>query len=505
MKKFLLLLLLLNISTSFSYSALRWKNDTRSLFHENKLNIMEINPRTFGANDINGNGIIEFELGETSGNFINAIDRLDELTQMGINAIHVMPITPVGKHKALGTAGSLYAISEFSLDNPQLDVNGNNIDLYQEFSNFVYECHLRGIRVIVDIPSCGSYDLYLKRPELFYYNNKEEIVSPADWLDVFLFKTKNSNGSLNEELLNTHKQLIDLLLRAKVDGIRADVATIKPYEFWKKLISYTRAYNSEFLFLAEASNDWMTPPCKECVFTPYNKLLEAGFDGYYGSYFNYKNWDNIKKLKKQVLFDKKLFKKYHDKKSAIASFMTHDEQSPMLIGGVNYATQIIWLNALLPLNSYFVDGIQSGDTYIYQYENKKADKTYTDNLYYYVHKGKPDIFNYSRRPGGAYPQLKNEIKFSNNFKLYANDVITNGNFKLINTSNPNIVAFERKYAKKSVLVILNNDKTLKQYATVDYKLKNNYTAIKSTSLFNIIKNKIEVNLEPSEIIVLYSN
>ena len=58
--------------------------------------------------NVNGNNYeIAIELideAEESGNFINAIDELDNLTKMGINTIHVLPITPVGKIKAFGTA-----------------------------------------------------------------------------------------------------------------------------------------------------------------------------------------------------------------------------------------------------------------------------------------------------------------------------------------------------------------------------------------------------------------
>ena len=66
---------------------------------------------SFNANDTNKNGIIDND--EKSGNFINAIERLDEIKESGINTLHLLPITPVGKLKALGTAGSLYAIDNF--------------------------------------------------------------------------------------------------------------------------------------------------------------------------------------------------------------------------------------------------------------------------------------------------------------------------------------------------------------------------------------------------------
>ena len=507
MKKLLLLFLLLNITTITSFAALRWQNDSREMFVDNKLRIMEINPRTFGAKDLNENGIIEPELGESTGNFVNGIERLDELKDMGINAIHIMPVTKVGKLKALGTAGSLYALSDFIIS-PDLDVPGNNMTVYQEFENFIYESHLRNIRVIVDLPSCGAYDLYLKNPDLFYKDGDENPVSPADWLDVYLFKTLNPDGSINEKLLDLHKNFIDLLIRAKVDGIRADVATIKPYEFWRKIINYTRAYDTHFVFLAEASNSWTNPPCKECIFTPYKKLLEAGFDGYYSSYFNYKDWNKASDLNKQVNLDLKLAKSFKEKKSAIASFMTHDEQSPVLVGGYNYAAQIIWLNSLIPANSYYVDGIQSGDKYIYPYANQKANKSYTDNLYYYVHKGKMDIFNYSRKPGGEFPQLAKEIKFSNEFKIYAEDIVNKGSFKIIKTNNKNVIAFIRKYNNKIVIAILNKNKYDKQQVKFKYKnyfKKNDYTVIRNHSPISIKNNKIDVLLEPSEIIILYSD
>ena len=171
-----------------------------------------------------------------------------------------------------------------------------------------------------------------------------------------------------------------------------------------------------------ASNSWNTKHCDKCAFTPYDKLFQAGFDGYYGSYFNYKDWTNINELRKQIKLDMNLSKKNKEKKSVIGSFITHDEQSPIIIGGYNYATQIIWLNMLLPLNPYIPDGTQSGDSYIYPYANQTANKSYTDNTQYYVHKGKMDIFNFSRQPGGDFPQLTREIKLATNFRQYAKDV-----------------------------------------------------------------------------------
>ena len=118
MRLFLVLLFcVLSATTAFAEEGLR------TLFLDNKAIICGINIRNFNAKDLNNNGIIE--AGEESGTFINAIERLDELKNLGINTLHVLPITPVGKLKALGTAGSLYAMDEFNKIAPELDEPNN--------------------------------------------------------------------------------------------------------------------------------------------------------------------------------------------------------------------------------------------------------------------------------------------------------------------------------------------------------------------------------------------
>ena len=48
---------------------------------------------------------------------VSAKEKLAQLAKEGINTIYLLPITPVGKLKALGTAGSLYAMDDFSTIN----------------------------------------------------------------------------------------------------------------------------------------------------------------------------------------------------------------------------------------------------------------------------------------------------------------------------------------------------------------------------------------------------
>ncbi len=160
------------MTASPSYAVMNngvWSNDLKNLFLKNQAIILAINIRSFNAVDKNNNDIIETDKGEISGNFVNAVKRLNEIASYGINTVHILPVTPVGKIKAIGTAGSLYAISDFTTLNPQLDDPSNKLSVEEEARNFIKECHRRNIRVIVDLPSCGSYDLFFGKARAFCY------------------------------------------------------------------------------------------------------------------------------------------------------------------------------------------------------------------------------------------------------------------------------------------------------------------------------------------------
>ena len=453
-KNFVITLSLLFLLQNMSYAT---QDGLRTQFLENKTRICGINLRTFNAKDLNGNEIIDED--EESGNFLNAIERLDEIKELGINTLHVLPITPVGKLKALGTAGSLYAIASFDEINEQLADKNSDLTAKEQAQKFIAECHKRGIKVIIDLPSCGSYDLFLKHPELFIKDNKNISIVPTDWTDVRLLNT-GTNTKLNQDVINAHKKFIDLVLELEADGLRADVATIKPYKFWEEIIKYARNKNSEFLFLAEASDSWREPPSEYAEFTPYDKLLQAGFDGYYGSFFDLKDWNAVEFIE-HIKYNLNLLKSYKEPKSVILSFTTHDEVSPVILYGENFSVMIAWLEATLPFNPYSIDGFAYGDKYIYPWANSKAEKTETDDDYYFVHRGKLDIFNFSRIPkGGKYginTNILDNFKQAYDFRISNENLITQGSFIPIKTFNDKIFAFQRNYHKTSIIVMGNLD------------------------------------------------
>ena len=433
-----------------------WHNDLRSQFLQNKSIIYAINIRTFNAKDTNKNEIID--INEESGNFLNAIDRLDEIQNMGINTLHLLPITPVGKLKALGTAGSVYALADFGSLNPQLKAPDSTLSVNEQAKKFISECHKRNIRVIIDLPSCGAYDLFITHPEYFVKDTSGQPIIPLDWTDIRVFNTNE------EDVYLQHKEFVDMIMTLGADGIRADVATMRPYSFWEDLIKYARSRDNEFMFLAEASNAWTEAPSQYAPFTTYDKLLQAGFDGYYGDFFNLKNWKTSKELINSVKFNQKIYNT--QKKTVIGSFTTHDETSPILINGSEFSKMMIWLNATLPLNSYFVDGFPTGDDYDYSWANKKASQTFTDDEYYFNHKGKFDLFNFSRRPGGTDKSIYNEFVLANKFKQYYMDELSSMKFIPLKTTSKSVFAYTRSNKDFMIVVIGNLDFKTSQTVTV---------------------------------------
>lgn len=502
MKKLLLTLLILFIGVK-SYAATVWINDARAQFQTNSLVILGVNMRTFNAKDLNKNGIIEERLGEERGNFINAIDRLDELAMQGVNTIHLLPITPVGKLKANGTAASLYALNSYDELNPQLKSKKSKLSVKEQAIRFIDEAHRRKIRVIVDLPAYASYDYYLKYHLLFETKENGAGIVPRDYTDVRFLKG-GKEGRINLDLLDKYKSFVDMMLEIGADGIVANDAFVKPADFWSELIKYTRAKSPQFLFLAQAT-DKDVPLDKNLTFTTYDKLLLAGFDGYYGGYSRFSDWTTANQLHEQVKFNLKLFSKYDLIKSSIGSFVTRDSVSPILVNGTQYSTMLAWLNATLPLNSYFIDGFQSGDDYVYPLENKKAKKTYTDDNFYYTQRGKMDIFNFSRKPGASNGDVLQNFILANKFKYMMNQIMPNAQFIPLATNSSSVFAYARTTKNNSVIVIGNMDFTNMQNVKVTVPHLNDRVSIVPVKIADIPvvqRSRINTILAPGEVQVL---
>ncbi len=94
-------------------------------------------------------------------------------------------------------------------------------------------------------------------------------------------------------------------------------------------------------------------------------------------------------------------------------------------------------------------------TIFYPWANTKADFTETDDDYYFVHRGKLDIFNYSRRPYGNSDLVKDNFQRAFYFRKNNLDLITKGTFSPIKTDKPSVFAYTRTYQGETILVVGN--------------------------------------------------
>ena len=440
---------------------INYHNNLHSLLVNNKAKILAIIPRTFNAKDLNGNEYIDGQ--EQHGTFLNAIDRLDEIKAQGFNTLHILPIHPTGKMKAMGTAGSLYSPKDLLEIDPNLiDKNDPRSDK-EQFKAFIDECHKRDIKVMLDLPSCASYDMFLEKPELMAKERDGLAKTPQGWNDIRMFQPWDDEGkrTLNPKLLELHKEYVDMCIDLGIDGIRADVARAKPVEFWDVIIPYSRMRDPEFGWLGETYTYEDASPQANMPYDRPQDSLRAGFDTIYGQYHIFHEWPDATTFMNYVKEQLDMSYKLPKGKALIGSFATHDDISPMFSGGRDYCNLTMGLQATLPmLNPYIVDGYQSGDYYLYDYENKQNPITQTDNHEMTVHRGRLDIFNLSRKPGGNEPEIGEFMTKAFELKDKYADVINKGTFIELDKrkdNNDQIIAYARHLNGKTLLVVANKN------------------------------------------------
>jgi glycosidase len=426
-----------------------FKNDLKALMQNNQSVIEAIVIRTFGAKDKDKDGVIEHNQQE-SGTFLNAINRLDELKSMGINTLHVLPISEVGKINKLGEAGSIYAPADYIKIADELDTPNNGLSVRDEFKIFINECHKRGIRVMVDLPSCGSIDMTETNPDWFLRDREGTLKVPGTWHDIRMFDpyTNRDTGELRQGLYEMHKEFVRNLVDLGVDGIRADVARAKPAHFWKPLIEYSHQLDPEFAWLAESYIHEDASPMANIPADRPAELLNAGFDSFYGQYHILQSMKDAQEVHKYVIDNINMTHGLPKGKSMIGSFYTHDDLSVMNHGGALYAQFAAALVATLPMvNPYYINGFETGDP------------------------RQMDIFNYVKAPTGKDPQIFNSVTAINHLREKYVDVIGQGYYIPLqvksNDKDNQIMAFLRHYNGKTLLVVANKDVNARHIGKID--------------------------------------
>lgn len=510
-----------------------YQNDLKTLINNNQSVIMAIIPRILGAENLDNNRRINPSLDEKPGTFLSCIDKLDEIKDLGINTLHVLPIHPPGKLKAMGTAGSVYAPLKYVEDDGQLAIDPVLVDFddprtpQEQFKAFNDACHERGIRVMLDLPSCASLSMRQNEPELMALGRHGEDKSPQGWHDIRMFNPWDDETKriLNPKLLEMHKQFVKSCVDLGVDGIRADVARAKPTEFWDVLINYSHNLDPEFAWLAETYTYECASPQLNMMYDRPIDLLRAGFDCYYGQYHMFHEMSASEFLDYVKMNLNLTHRDYEGDgelelagKSLIGSFTTHDDMSAMVRGGEIFSNLSTIVQSTVPMtNPYYVDGFQVGDYYDYEYANKRdiESQTYMENkerklekqMYNKVHKYKLDLFNFSSNKGD-YPDIGRVMGEMNELRNEYSEIFTKGSFiELHKTGDKGdwVIPYARHHEGKTLLVIANknvNRPISVKIAVPELKegtqLKNLAPEYGEKSEFQVADNEIRAVLGPAK-------
>lgn len=493
-----------------------YKNNLRSMFTNNETVMLAIVPRIFNAVDKNGDELIKRKDGEKPSTFLDCIDRLDEVKAQGFNTLHLLPIHPTGKTHAMGTAGSLYSPLKFIEDDGQLAIDPDLVDKndprspQEQMKAFINECHKRDIKVMLDLPSCASVDLFNAHPELMAIDKKGEAKTPEGWQDIRMFDPweDESKRTLNKALLDMHIKYFDSCIDLGIDGIRSDVARAKPTEFWDIVIGHARKRDPEFAMLGEAYTYECASPQKNMPYDRPEDSLRCGFDAIYGQHHIFHELQNATEAKNYIFEMLDMSDRLPKGKTLIGSFMTHDDETLMNHGGPDFCNLVSIVQSTIPMcNPYVLDGFQSGDWYNYSYSKKHSDETVTDNTELETHPYKMDIFNLSRKPGGQNPEIGKVMTSAFKMRSDYKDILTKGDFidlKKTHDKNDQVWAYARHYNGKTLLVVANMNKNRNSSAVIsvptlkkDQELKNLVDNYGQPSKFQVAENELRLDLGPS--------
>lgn len=185
----------------------------------------------------------------SSGDLQGVTDRLDELADLKVNVIWLMPIHPVGQ---INSVNSPYSVKDYKAVSEEY---GTLNDL-RELTD---EAHSRGMAVIMDwVANHTSWDnAWISNKSWYTQDGNGNIIHPAgtNWLDVA--DLNFSNQKMREAMIDAMKYWV---YKANIDGFRCDYADGVPFDFWKQAIDSMRSIEGrEFIWFAEgARNDHFT-------------------------------------------------------------------------------------------------------------------------------------------------------------------------------------------------------------------------------------------------------
>jgi len=395
--------------------------------------------------EVEENGVIyEVNIRQYSpeGSFNAFTKDIPQLKELGVKIIWVMPIFPISETKRKATGGddskfasempkeeqhkylgSYYAVSDFKKVNPEFGT-------IEDFRNLVKTAHENGIYVILDwVPNHTGWDhVWIKEhPEYYTKNEKGEIIDPINpetgkswgWSDVADLNYDNQN--LRKEMT---ADMMHWIKNENIDGFRCDVAGNVPLDFWQQAIPQLRKEKNIFM-LAEA---WEPTLLKDGLFD-----MAYGWEGHHTMNRIAQGKNTVENWDKLLIEEAK---KYASDDILMNFVDNHDENSwngtiKSRLGKAEEAmTALSYMMPGMPL-------IYSGNEYGLDHSLKFFEK---DSI---------------PKTKGTHWELRAKLG-----KLKAENPALNGGknkatYKKIETSNENVLAFERTKNGKKIIYIAN--------------------------------------------------
>jgi glycosidase len=169
--------------------------------------------------------------------------RLDELHNLGVNILWLMPIHPPGQVKKKGTLGSSYAVRDYYAIDAGLGVK-------EDLRRLVQEAHKRQMKIVIDIvANHTAWDsVMMAHPEFYKKDKQGQITFPYDWTDVAALDY--SNPKLRRYMTDV---LTYWIKEFDLDGYRCDAAAEVPTDFWEQARAELEAVKPSIMMLAEAA------------------------------------------------------------------------------------------------------------------------------------------------------------------------------------------------------------------------------------------------------------
>lgn len=176
------------------------------------------------------------------GDFNGVTARLEELKNLGVTILWLMPIHPIGQEKKKGTIGSPYAVRDYYGINPDYGTK-------EDLKRLVAEAHRRGMKVIIDVVvNHTSWDsVLMKQPDFYTRDKSGKIIPPVpDWADV---------ADLNYDNPRLRDYIVEMLKywlkEFDLDGFRCDVAGFVPTDFWERARTELERIKPDIIMLDE--------------------------------------------------------------------------------------------------------------------------------------------------------------------------------------------------------------------------------------------------------------